>query len=248
VPAPGSAACAGGGGTATADIRRTLGEIAVTTTPGDARPHTSADTRRNLLKKAAIGGAVAFAAPTILTRTAAAAASDTTTELPCTFGKGVGVRFRSFGNTGGEEIYVGRGDLGVGANRTARNVAWTRPGTYAFTLVYVPGTVTATVTGPGVSQTATYAAAPSFLNAMEVVLADRDADSQVDLEITSSPIGARSFVGDGTMQILVFRLPKPVTAGFSIAGRFTISGPFSNSQEGSKVDILVGHCRESLPE
>ena len=43
-----------------------------------------------------------------------------------------GARFKSFGNTGSREIYVGVGDLGVGANRNEADHVWSEENLIAF--------------------------------------------------------------------------------------------------------------------
>lgn len=56
-------------------------------------------------------------------------------EIPCdNFIKGFGNRYRSFGNSGGDEVYLGRGDLGVASNRVASEYTWNDPnfGLYNF--------------------------------------------------------------------------------------------------------------------
>mgnify|MGYP000665198746 CR=1 FL=1 len=62
--------------------------------------------------------------------------------------KVAGVRFRSFGNTGGNEIYLGVGDLGVGSNRVEKGHFWSKPGSYPVTFTYDPSALTLVATGP----------------------------------------------------------------------------------------------------
>lgn len=52
--------------------------------------------------------------------------------------KGVAVRYRSFTNSGSNEVYLGVGDLGVGGNRTESGYTWSDPdtGTYDFKFQY----------------------------------------------------------------------------------------------------------------
>jgi hypothetical protein len=80
-----------------------------------------------------------------------------------------GVRFRS--QTGGEEIYVGVGDLGVGANRSGAQYGWAL--SQPFTVVYdaVTGALSAS-RGAGVTQaTATRAAAADqSFNALRIAV------------------------------------------------------------------------------
>jgi hypothetical protein len=75
------------------------------------------------------------------TETSTTTTTTTTTTTSTTLApvKIAGVRYRSFANTGGDEIYLGTGDLGVAANRTAEQVTWVKPGTYDFTFTYDPG-------------------------------------------------------------------------------------------------------------
>ena len=53
--------------------------------------------------------------------------------------KVAGVRYRSFGNTGGNEVYLGEEDLGVGGNRVEQGVTWVA-GTYDVTFAWNPAT------------------------------------------------------------------------------------------------------------
>jgi hypothetical protein len=53
--------------------------------------------------------------------------------------KGVGSRWRSFSNTGGDELYVGVGDLGQSGNRNSAGFTY-QSGTYPITFSYDPNT------------------------------------------------------------------------------------------------------------
>jgi len=171
-----------------------------------------------------------------------------------TFKKGVGVRFRSFGNTGGDEVYLGVSDLGQAGNRTASNKTWSVPGSYDFTFTYdaVNDELTQTIDGgpnltfSNVSTELANAAgnAPTCsntdFNALEIVVADRDANSQVnllDLEVDGNLLG--DYLGNDDFSATVVN--GSFDTGFTIEGTVELAnGSFSNSQELSRVELLVG--------
>lgn len=151
-----------------------------------------------------------------------------------------GARWRSFANTGGGEVYLGVGDIGVGANRVERNYTWVRPGTYPVVFTYDPANLKLTSTGAYGTLTYNLNAPLQPMDSFEILISDRDTNSQVDfLDVTleGQPLG--SFFGNGG--VLVVKLPSAdLNDGFTFTGTVSISGNFSISQELSRVDIFVG--------
>jgi hypothetical protein len=168
------------------------------------------------------------------------------------------VRYRSFGNTGGDEIYLGIPDLGVAANRTAKDFGSQRWGaeneiTFRYdpiedelhTIVRTGPTTTFTLTYPNFSTQLPLKGktfGPDRLNLMQISVVCRDPDSQTssvslnDVSLDGHPLG--SFTASGWSDWTV--VGYDFSQGFVLTGRLVLSGPFSTSQELSKVEIKVG--------
>lgn len=167
--------------------------------------------------------------------------------------KVVAARYRSFANTGGNEIYLGQGDLGVGANRTERGFTWQQSqgvGTYFVTFTYDAGArsltteVTPVGATPGSGTSLTYtnflSSQPGFMDSFEILVADRDANSQVDflnVRLDSRTLG--DFIGLNNVRSTAF-YDTTLNDGFVFSGTVRISGAFSLSQELSRVEIMAG--------
>ncbi len=171
-----------------------------------------------------------------------------------------GVRYRSFKNTGGEEVYLGLPDLGLvgppSGDRVARNLSWTKPGTHLVTFTYEPALdrlVTTVDLGndSSVDETLIYenfstglvntgrTAIASQMNVMEILVADRDTDSSVqfnEVMLNGQSLGDFSTGNVGIWGVTGFDFGQ----GFTLSGKVVIDGPFSNSQEKSRVDIKIG--------
>lgn len=156
------------------------------------------------------------------------------------------VRFRSFGNTGGAELFLGIPDLGQGGNRVERDYIWSRPGTHYVAFAYDAETYQLAAAAYSFETKAYVDLAferftePLELDSILIRLADRDVDSQVDflgVEVDGTPLG--DFYGDDGAQEFGFP-SKDLTDGFFLTGYIVLDGAFSFSQELSKVEILVG--------
>ncbi len=158
------------------------------------------------------------------------------------------VRYRSFGNTGGDEIYLGVQDLGSAANRSAAQFTWTKPGTYDIEVTLASGVLSTTVSD-GVSTTLTYGssiggpAAPcTAWDALEVLVLNRDAGTTVNLNgltVDGIPVD-QDFVGGSSFATGTWTVPYAFGSDFTIRGQIELSGTFSTSQELSKVQLVVG--------
>lgn len=149
-----------------------------------------------------------------------------------------GVRFRSFGDTGGGEVYLGVPDLGVGSNRVETNFNWNSPGTFPFTFNYDRnGDIDVEVNGRSLSYSGiTF----TDIDTLLVTVASRDQNSSArleDLEVNGQPIT----VTNPTNGVIAeaFRIADVSTG--QITGTIILDGPFSNSQELSRVEIKVGN-------
>jgi hypothetical protein len=156
--------------------------------------------------------------------------------------KVAGVRFRSFGNTGGNEIYIGLGDLGVGSNRVEKGYTWTKPGSYPITFTYDPTALTLATTGDFGTLTYNLAAPLSPMDSCEIIVADRDTGSQVDfvdVSYNGVALDPDDFIGNDGFAAYPLAFDG-LDDGFTFEGTVEISGPFSTSQEKSRVEILCG--------
>ena len=160
------------------------------------------------------------------------------------------VRFRSFGNTGGEEIYLGKHDLGVVLNRVASEFTWTKPSTYHVVFSYNSGAGTLSTSVDGGTTLHYFAALGSGTcniwewNVMEVLVFNRDAGTTVNLNnvtIDDIPVG-QDFTGATTDVWNTGRwlISYDFGSDFTIEADIDIAGTFSTSQELSKVQFIVG--------
>lgn len=151
-----------------------------------------------------------------------------------------GVRFRSFGNTGGGEVYLGMPDLGVGSNRVERNLTWNNPemSFHPFVFEYNRnGEISVMIDG----ELMTYDGINfTNINALLVTVADRDTNS--DVRLTNLVVNGESFPDmgiEGTLVTEVFLIDEVPVSGV-ITGTIELMGEFSQSQELSRVEIRVG--------
>lgn len=168
---------------------------------------------------------------------------------PPNFSKGLGVRYRSFANTGASEIYLGVGNLGAGTNRVERQFNWVKPGTYNITLTYDPSmdSLTTTVEGTGLvysgvtnNLAAKTGCTVQSLDRAEIVVSDRDTGSQVDfLDVILDGFELGDFAGQNNFSTWSVT-DYDFSQGFEVSGKVVLSGPFSGGQERSRVEFLVG--------
>lgn len=157
-----------------------------------------------------------------------------------------GVRFRSFANTGGREIFLGIPDLGQGGNRVETDYTWQQPGVFFAALYYDPETLLLTTIVVNL-ETVNLGllffdrfTEPLELDSVLIRLADRDTDSQVDfLGVDADGTALGDFVGNDGAQEFGFA-NGDLNDGFLIYGFIVLDGSFSQSAELSKVEILVG--------
>ncbi|GAB4482187.1 MAG: hypothetical protein Kow00124_30780 [Anaerolineae bacterium] len=171
--------------------------------------------------------------------------------------KGFAVRYRSFGNTGGDEMYLGRGDLGVAANRVARNFTspwgtnngvtftYDQPGDRLLAAVDIDsdGTDDFSLEYPDLAnQVAALGNGCTVdeVDFMVLSVVGRDADTTVDFNnvmLNGMPLG--NFSGTGgwfNWTVMGFDF----TQSFTVTGDLLLSGAFGTSQELSKLEIQVG--------
>ena len=152
-----------------------------------------------------------------------------------------GVRFRSFADTGGGEVYLGQPDLGSPDTRVEANFNWDSPGTYPFVFTYQKNQLEVEVNGV----TLGYASLdePIFtgpINTLLVDIASRDEDSTAKLKnlvVNGEPIDVVN--PDGQLLRQVFRIDD--VAARIITGEIVLTGGFSQSQELSRIEVRVGN-------
>ena len=161
------------------------------------------------------------------------------------------VRYRSFANTGGQEIYIGKQDLGNPINRAdADNHTWGSGLNYfVFSYDANTGVLSTTVTdGTTTTSSGTIAlgdgtCGPDNWNALEILVLNRDTGTTVnlnDLAIDSVSLGM-DFTGGTTFADGTWHVTYPFGGNsFDISGSIELGGIFSTSQELSKVQLIVG--------
>jgi hypothetical protein len=168
---------------------------------------------------------------------------------PADFAKGLGVRFRSFANTGGDEVFMGVGDLGT-PPRGDYGYSWSKPGSHDFTFSF-DGDTTLSVDLDGSMVESYDISADLFktgcsladLDRLEIVVANRDTGTTVNLnDLTLDGADLGSLTGDG---FSVWNISdSDFSAGFTFTGTVQLDGAFSNSQELSRIELLVG-CEDT---
>jgi hypothetical protein len=169
----------------------------------------------------------------------------------------ISARFRSFGNTGGSELFVGVPDLGVGANRTEVNLTWAQGDTaFTFTLDRTADQLRLDVAGQqlvfeNISAEIANRTSGSYtlfdLNLLQIDVAQRDAGSTVqllDLTLNGDELGSFVPQEDGFFTWTVLNRCVSRQDVTILSGTLRLAGPFSNSQERSRVQITAG-VRES---
>lgn len=171
----------------------------------------------------------------------------------------VGVRYKSFANTGSGELYLGKPDLGVGSNRTERNINWAQ-GNNAFTMTVdiANDKLTTNVTNANGSYDLEYLDVASKLtgslgladiNVLQVTVADRDQGTQSNVDLLGLTVDGMS-AGDFTATGWNDWMVSGFSAGSSIvlSGNIYLDGPFSNSSEKSRIELKFGANANVIPE
>ena len=166
-------------------------------------------------------------------------------------------RFRSFQPTGGEENYLGVPSLGTAANRVARQLNWmtdaNNPLTsfdFSFQYDQVNDKLVTTIFGGSLEFTgwSTKLAAAgktkgaADLNALQISIGDRDANSDVYLtDMVLDGVSLGNFEEEGVFRDwLVTGSGINLTDGFTLSGKLWLQGAFSGSQENSVVNLTAG--------
>jgi hypothetical protein len=169
------------------------------------------------------------------------------------------VTYRSFANTGEGEIYIGVPDLGEVANREETDITWVVPGDNNITFSYdrANDMLTTTVVNTEGTFTLVYpnlssqiaALGKTFtvddLNIMQIDVVNRDEATIADfvnVDLDGNSLG--DFVSSGFETWMVS--DYDFSQGFTITGKLILEGSFSNDQELSKLQIMVGHLAPTV--
>ena len=170
------------------------------------------------------------------------------------------IRFRSFNNTGGSEVYLGVASVGVAGNRTELNHSWTQDNWLEInydsntdllrvTLFDGLGAVINSLDYPNWQSNMISILGNGFsirnLNAMQIALFDRETDGELsfeDVELDGVLLGGDFDTPAGKLRPVVTRwlLNDYCFADFNLYGRIVRTGTFTNSQENGKIEIRLG--------
>jgi predicted ribosomally synthesized peptide with SipW-like signal peptide len=154
-------------------------------------------------------------------------------------------RFRSFGNTGGDELYVGPENVGSGV-RAQANYSWTYiPNVHDFTVEYdsVNSEVKATIgNSVAIAYTDGLTCDP---DALQFSLVARDTGSTVtvnDLTLGSFNLGDYSVSDGDVSEWVTWNVSGfDFSSDFTMSGQIELTGPFSaTSQENNKFEVNFG--------
>ncbi|WP_420628652.1 hypothetical protein [Candidatus Leptofilum sp.] len=163
----------------------------------------------------------------------------------------IGLRFRSFNNTGGSELFLGVPDLGVGANRNERNIQWAETNSISWTYTPVSDMMNVTVSNTNGDYSLEYpdvslqlealgkTYSENDLNIMQITLVDRDQGSVFLQNVMLDDQALGNFTGEDWNHWMVKDFD--FSQGFELTGTLSLVGTFSNSQERSKVEFHVGY-------
>ncbi len=196
------------------------------------------------------------------TATAIFAQSVTVTEGQASFEDELfGVRFRSFNNTGGQEVYVGIPDLGSGGNRSAINMNWAGSNNITFEFDRTNDQLVVTVLNSNDTYTVAYTDLANQVNSktgftlddleqMQINVTSRDSEATVDflnVMINGTEFSDNDFNDNsgGTQSWTLSGVD--FTQTFSVTGLLILGGTFGNSQELSKMEITFGKLTTTTP-
>lgn len=154
-----------------------------------------------------------------------------------------GARYRSFGNTGANEVYVGQNDLGVGVNRSEIGFTWTAPGSHKVEVAYdsTLNQVTASVDENDVTHADGLSCNP---NRLQFSVVARDTGTTVALnnvDLDGNVLGNYSVSDGDASEWVTWNVSNyDFSNDFSFSADLDLIGTFGTSQENSKVQIDFG--------
>ncbi len=151
------------------------------------------------------------------------------------------VRYRSFNNTGGEEVYLGIPDLGAAGNRVGQNITWGV--SQEFTFTYDANTdMLSTTVGSNTTKYYTISDPLVDLNYMQWLVR---AQSGTTVEMNNATLNGQSlgsFSATNGQTLNWYIQGIDLSNGFTFTGTINLSGTFTNSQEASKIEIDFGNA------
>lgn len=174
-----------------------------------------------------------------------------------------GERFRALSTSAAQqELFVGKSDLGVGANRAAGDITYTQNGDNAFSLSYDAGTdrLTGTIKTTTVNYNNFLAnLSPSVsalaFNTLQFQITDRAAGAGLitlkNLQFNNISLSPATLGGIDNATRYYALTGYNFKQSFSLTGDIALSGAFSPSVELNKVDILIGNnasLQNAVPE
>ena len=165
-----------------------------------------------------------------------------------------GVRFRAFATSAAqEEVYLGKTDLGVGANRVAQNLTWTQNDANRFSFGYDAGTDTLTSSvngGPSLNYAnflGSLAPAVSALpfNALQIQIRDGAAGAGAlalsNLSLNGVSLTPSAIAGVDTT-LRYWLINGNFKQDFTLTGNIDLSGTFGSSTELNRIELTIGNA------
>jgi len=163
------------------------------------------------------------------------------------------VRFKSLGNTGSKEIYLGVPDVGTGSHRTERDVTWAATNDATFQYDAINDELIATIANVNGTYDLTYPNLSSQITTlgktfnvadmdfMQISVYARHAGTTVtfdDFQLDASSLGTFSATYNSVNTWMVSNYD--FSTGFTVTGQILLSGTFSGGDEVSKIELTVG--------
>jgi hypothetical protein len=162
-----------------------------------------------------------------------------------------GVRYRAFNQPSQREIFLGKPDLGVGANRVELDCVWVSPGTNHVKFSYdsVLGKLTTVVTCGVNVYTLIYSSGNlGTLNYMHILVASRQSGATVGLDnVMLDSISLGNFDPPGLVWSDWKITNYDFSNGFVIEGDLVLTGTQPTGSETNKVEIDVGYVAPPPP-
>lgn len=203
-----------------------------------------------MIRQAVISAAVAAAALTAAPASAATLdGASSTSALALSAG---GVRYRAFATSAAqEEVYLGRSDLGVGANRVAQNLTWGTRNDFSFSYDAATDTLSSAINGAPALQFANFTGGLSSafsgvaLDLLQIQIRD-GAIGAGDISLSDLMLNGVQLtpntVSAPESQINYWRIGGDFRQSFTLTGSLNLAGAFGTSTELNRVEFLVGNA------
>jgi predicted ribosomally synthesized peptide with SipW-like signal peptide len=167
---------------------------------------------------------------------------------------GFGVRYRSFANTGGREVYLGVDDLGIGSNRVEKDLTWQSNNNITFTYDKLAdklittvdagkdGTIDVTLEYPNVASKVQSVTGKLITDVDFLVInvVCRHSDTKVDFNnVKLDGYSLGNFHAEYSQWKTWTVTDLDFSQSFTISGDIVLTGTFSGGEEWSKVELMV---------